>query len=246
MPVTELVSGDDLFQEYQRLRGTNNNQIIDSSTRFRNENIGGRNTTQLVTQHHYNEASDNAPQCQHLAGLYSNINSATITLRKANGRRVVGPIGGNVCTCRQQRRLGRRDWGFRCAEQVFFVEFQAASHCWIGGGGGGTLGALQDTIANVSGNDPANTFYVFNSNASLVDHWVTTANAGVHIRRVRKLTVPVLAPICESSFTQQSSVPFPIPQFGQTDSYLHGHPRTSNTEPPGLSQRVDGGLSQKA
>lgn len=166
--------------------GTDDNFLMDPGTGFQNENMGARNATQL------GNASPISTRrvilrfdVSSLAGLYSSIDSATITLRKANG-----PTGGGTDSA-DMYAISDSNAGWVEGVGSFTPASNdgssswvssASPTAWVGGGGGGTLGALQDSIANVSGNDAANTFYVFTLDPSLVDHWITTANAGVVIK----------------------------------------------------------------
>jgi hypothetical protein len=164
--------------------GTEDNQIMDPGTGFQNANIGARNTFQLG-----NASSITTRRgllrfdVSSLAGLYNSIDSATITLRKANG-----PTGGGTDSADMYAIADNNaDWvegNSHFVDTVGESSWNSKFHPtpWVGGGGGGTLGALQDSLPSVSGNDAANTFYVFTLDTSLVDHWITTANAGVVIK----------------------------------------------------------------
>ena len=164
--------------------GTEDNQILDPGTGFDDANVGGRNTFQLG-----NASPASTRRCllrfdvSSLAGRFTSIDSATITLKKSNL-----PAGSGTDDAEMYAIADNNaDWVEGTGQFVVqngSSSWNSKQHptAWIGGGGGGALGALQDTIANVSGNDAANTFYVFDLAPSLVDHWVTIANAGVVIK----------------------------------------------------------------
>jgi hypothetical protein len=181
--VAETVSFQEGISGYA---GTDDNQLMDPGTGFQNDNMGARNATQLgnassITTRRVILRFD----VSSLAGLYNSIDSATITLRNANG-----PTGGGTDSADMYAISdSNAGWvegvgNFTPAANDGSSSWVSSAHptAWVGGGGGGTLGALQDSIPNVSGNDAPNTFYVFTLDPSLVDHWITTANAGVVIK----------------------------------------------------------------
>ena len=166
--------------------GTDDNQMLDPGTGFQNDNIGARNAIQLGNASSITtRRSILRFDVSSLAGLYSSIDSATITLRKANG-----PTGGGTDSADMYAMIdANAGWvegvgNFAPAANDGSSSWVSSADptAWVGGGGGGTLGALQTSLPGVSGNDPANTFYVFTLDTSLVDHWITTANAGVVIK----------------------------------------------------------------
>lgn len=164
--------------------GTEDNQIMDPGTGFQNANIGGRNTFQLG-----NASSITTRRAllrfdvSSLAGLYNSIDSATITLKKSNGG-----SGGTDSAKLYAIADNNADWVegnsqfVDTAGESSWISKRHGEAAWTGGGGGGALGALQDSLPGISTNDPLNTAYVFNLDTALVDQWITGINAGVVIK----------------------------------------------------------------
>lgn len=172
--------------------GTEDNQILDPGTGFDNANVGGRNTFQLgngspVSTRRLLLRFD----VSSLAGKFTSIDSATITLKKANG-----PAGSGIDDAEMYAIADNNaDWVE--GNSMFVVtngqsSWNSKKHnveggLWIGdqpsdpftSGGGGALGALQDTLVGVSSNDPVNTLYTWDLDPALVTQWVNGINAGV-------------------------------------------------------------------
>ena len=165
--------------------GVDDNQLLDPGTGFQDANVGGRNTTQLGNASSITTRRVilrfNDLDVLDIPGLV--VLSAQITLKKANG-----PTGGGTDSAEMYAISdSNADWVEGTSQFVVTPgesSWNSKFHPtpWIGGGGGGTLGPLQDTIPNVSGNDPANTVYTFNLDPALVQQWITGVNAGVVIK----------------------------------------------------------------
>jgi len=162
--------------------GTEDNQLLDPGTGFHNANVGGRNTFQLgngspITTRRTILRFD----ITSLTGRYISIDSATITLKKSNSPAGPGTDDAEMYAIADDNA----DW---VEGNSIFVETAGESSwnskrhgeaLWIGEAGGGTLGALQDTLVGVSSNDPVNTLYTFDLEPALVEQWITGVNAGV-------------------------------------------------------------------
>ena len=180
--------------------GTEDNQILDPGTGFDNANVGGRNTFQL------GNASPISTRrlllrfdVSSLAGKFTSIDSATITLKKANLPAGPGTDDAEMYAIADNNA----DWVEGTG--VFVVQngssswnskrHNEAGGLWIGdqpgdpftSGGGGALGALQDTLVGVSSNDPVNTLYTWDLDPALVTQWVTGVNAGVLFKEAIEL-----------------------------------------------------------
>ena len=171
--------------------GTDDNQIMDPGTGFQDANIGGRNAIQV------GNASSITTRRSILrfgglgvmAGSYASIDAARIILTKVNG-----PTGGGTDGMEMYAISDNNaDWVEGVSQFVVTAgesSWNSKAHgtsLWIGGGGGGTLGALQDTLLGVSGNDAANTLYSFDLDPALVNQWITGVNAGVVIKELLEI-----------------------------------------------------------
>jgi len=170
--------------------GTEDNQIMDPGTGFQDANIGGRNTIQIGNASPITTRRSiiRFGGLGVMAGNYASIDSARIVFRKANG-----PTGGGTDGI-EMYAISDVNAGWVEGNSQFVVTAGESSwnstdhpNAWIGGGGGGTLGALQDTLLGVSGNDAANTFYSFDLDPALVNQWITGVNAGVVMKELLEI-----------------------------------------------------------
>ena len=170
--------------------GTEDNQIMDPGTGFQDSNIGGRNTIQIGNASSITTRRSilRFTGLDVMAGSYSSIDAARIVLRKANAPAGIGTDGMEMYAISDINA----DWVEGNSQFVVTAgesSWNSKAHPtpWIGGGGGGTLGSLQDTLPGVSGNDPVNTFYSFDLDPALVNQWITGVNAGVVIKELLEI-----------------------------------------------------------
>lgn len=180
--------------------GTEDNQILDPGTGFDDANVGGRNAIQLGNGSPISTRRDLLRfDVTSLAGQFVSIDSASITLKKVNGP--TGPLSGVDDAEMYAISDNNADW--IQGSSIFVVtpgesswnSKQHGTSTWIGdqpgdpftSGGGGLLGALQDTVVGVSGNDPTSTLYTWDLDPALVEQWITGINAGVLIKEAVEL-----------------------------------------------------------
>ena len=178
--------------------GTEDNQILDPGTGFDDANVGGRNAMQLGNGSAIStRRSILRFDVTSLAGQFLSIDSASITLKKVNAPAGSGTDDAEMWAIADNNA----DW---VEGSSIFVQTpgesswnskQDGTSTWIGdqpgdpftSGGGGELGALQDTIVGVSSNDPASTLYTWDLDPALVEQWITGINAGVLIKEANEL-----------------------------------------------------------
>jgi hypothetical protein len=171
--------------------GTEDNQLMDPGTGFADANIGGRNAVQIG-----NASSITTRRSivrfgglGVMAGQYSSIDAAKIVFRKANAP--AGPGTDDISV--HAVADNNADWVEGNSQFVVTAgesSWNSKQHtiaAWIGGGGGGALGAPMDTVVGASSNDAANTFYEFDILPALVDQWITGINAGVVFKEVNEI-----------------------------------------------------------
>jgi hypothetical protein len=175
--------------------GTDDAQILGADpccSGFEDANIGGKNATQIGNA---SGASTRRTLIRFtglnvMAGQFSSIDSAKIVLRKANG-----PTGGGTDDIEMVAVDDMNaDW-VEGAQILFPASIdgscswnsKADPTAWVGGAGGGTIGATQDTIVAVSGNDAPNTNYEFDIDPALVEQWINGGtNGGMLIKEVNE------------------------------------------------------------
>ena len=169
--------------------GTEDNQILDPGTGFQDDNVGGRNAMQL------GNASPTTTRrsilrfdVSSLASLSTGVVSAKITLKKVNAAAGPGTDDAEMYAIADNNAdwvEGNSQFAVTAGESSWNSK-QHGTSTWIGGGGGGTLGALQDTIVGVSSNDLPNTLYTWDLDPALVDQWITGVNGGVLIKEANE------------------------------------------------------------
>jgi hypothetical protein len=170
---------------------TDDNQLMDPGTGFGNANIGGRNAIQVgdASSITTRRAILRFGNLGVMSGAFSSIDSARIVLTKVNG-----PTGGGTDGM-EMYAISDTNAGWVEGTGQFVVQagssswdFTADPAPWIGGGGGGALGPLQDTLPGVSGNDAGGTIYSFDLDPALVTQWINGGtNAGVVIKELLEL-----------------------------------------------------------
>jgi hypothetical protein len=170
--------------------GTEDNQMLGAvpcCSGFEDSNMGSRNALQIgnASAGSTRRSIIRFTGLSVMSGAYASIDSARIVLWKVNGN-TGGPTDGMQMYAIDNANA---DWvegggNFTPASDDGSSSWNSKAHptAWVGGAGGGTLGALQDTLAGVSGSDAPNTLYSFDLDPALVDQWITGINAGVLVK----------------------------------------------------------------
>ena len=175
--------------------GTEDNQILGADpccTGFEDANVGGRNATQVGNA---SGASTRRTLIRFtglevMAGEFASIDAAMIVLRKANGATGGGTDDIEMVAIDD----ANADWvegngNYAPASVDGSSSWYSKAHptAWVGGDGGGALGATQHTIFAVSANDAPNTNYEFDVDPTLVEQWINGGtNAGMLVKEVNE------------------------------------------------------------